>query len=215
MDANVRKLLFLLFLYMGYLATFRKRTNPILFGILLLMPFFNACNTSNENKNLYHGILYSEDSELYYGVVFPDYNDTVVEEIVSNPIYPDAKITNWSLMRLEDNRYYHYFLAVNELSDSLKSSIASFEGGLDYLMRVVVKAGISKNNGVDPRIIEFEHDYLAGLEVTADVDSSFFSEGNVTIQCFSDGNYIVAAGVVTSDPDDSDARAFMESFVVE
>lgn len=117
-------------------------------------------------------------------------------------------------MHLEDNRYYHYFLAVNELSDSLKSSIASFDGGLVYLMRVVVKAGISKNNGVNPRIIEFEHDYLTGLEATANLDSTLFNEGNVTIQCFSDGNYIVAAGVATSDPEDSDARAFMESFVV-
>lgn len=79
---------------MRYLATFLKRTYPIIFGVLLLMPFFNACNFSNENENLYHGILYSEDSELYYGVAFPDFNDTVVEEIVSNPIYPDAKITN-------------------------------------------------------------------------------------------------------------------------
>lgn len=46
-----------------------------------------------EEENLYHGILYSEDAELYYAVVFPDFADTVMKNEVTNPVFPDTKIT--------------------------------------------------------------------------------------------------------------------------
>lgn len=195
--------------------TFGKRSCLNFCGILLIIPLLSACMSIEEDENLYHGILYSDDAELYYGIVFPDFNDHVIENEVTNPVFPDTKITHWSIQGMEEGNYYHYFLSVQELSDSIKSSIASFEGGLVYLMKSGLFSGVSNNGGENPRIIEFKHDYLTGLEVTADFEDFLQQEGKITIQSFSDGDFIVSAGVVSSDPNDRDANAFLESFVVE
>lgn len=182
---------------------------------LVSLILFTACESSTNTGTTLQNTFETDYHDLHYTVTFPEDLGPVVERDVSNPIFPNSPITTWTVEGIDSMNHYQFFLTVNEFSDSLMYEIVTLDNGLDYLMESTLKGGVERYDGINPRIIDIDKQNLRGKEVNAHFKSELFRDGIVTIQLFSDWQYMIGAGVVSGDPEDENIKRFFESFEVE